>query len=545
MKIKELTSMKQGLKIEPPQKKLYIMYCRKSSEAEDRQVQSIDDQIRALREIVSFKNLEVKKVLSESISAKAPGRPKFNELVNIIDTQNVKGILCWKLNRLFRNPEDEGKIRQRLSDGRILEIVTPGKTYLEVDSDFTMAVEGAQGQRFIKDLREDTKRGLDSKIEKGMAPLLAPPGYINNTYKRQGEKDISNHPVYFTLMRKIFELALTGNFSINSLSKKAEELGIKNSRGKPISKTQMSVMLKNPFYTGRFIYGGKMHQGIHQQMLTDEEFDLLQDIIAGRSRPRKIKHDFALNGLIRCGECEMMITGEDHKKTYKNGKKQIFSYYRCTKKNKTKICKQSYTSSKELELQVLQFLEEIKLSTKFVDWAIKWLNETNKEQKGVREASYKALKSSYDEVVARMDNLLDLKLSPLNEGGNLISNEEFISKKQDLMAQKEGLREQLSKIDKHIDEWTELSSKTFDFASTARDRFEKGTLEDKKIILRAVGSNLILKDKKLSVQPRAPFLLIQKAVREIVTAKTLEPNEKVGLTGYSENLQKQNTIMGG
>ena len=79
-------------------------------------------------------------------------------------------------------------LRVRHLDGRIEEIITPSKTYYEVDSDFIMAVEGAQAQRFIRDLREDTMRGVNSKLNKGIAPILAPPGYRNCVEKRQGEK---------------------------------------------------------------------------------------------------------------------------------------------------------------------------------------------------------------------------------------------------------------------------------------------------------------------------------------------------------------------
>jgi len=143
-----------------PVKTKYIMYCRKSSEGEDRQMESIPEQVAILKKLCRERGLVIYKIYTESMSAKKPGRPVFNNVVADIDSlSDIKGAICWKLNRLFRNPEDEGKIRQRLSDGRLLEVITPAKIYYEADSDFTMAVEGAQAQRFIRDLREDTKRG--------------------------------------------------------------------------------------------------------------------------------------------------------------------------------------------------------------------------------------------------------------------------------------------------------------------------------------------------------------------------------------------------
>ena len=533
-------NMNGKMKVE---KKWYLEYARRSSESEDRQMASIPNQLMVLNELAKNKKLSVLgKPFTENKSAKAPDRSVFNEMIGLIKSRNdIKGIICWKLNRLTRNPVDTGTLQWIIQTGAIEEIVTPSKTYTEVDSDFIMAVEGAQANRFIRDLREDTQRGIDSKLEKGMAPVLAPPGYKNNIEKRQGEKDISPHPTYFTLMRKLFELALTGNFSLQNLVIKAGELGIKNSRNKSISKSQMSKIMRNPFYTGRFIYGKKLHNnGTHQPMLSDDEFDLLQDILSGRSRPRKQKHDFWHTGIpIICGECGGHITGDHKVKHYKNGKSQTFIYARCTKKNKDIACSQKYVEAEELKRQVMEILVTMKLSRKFVDWAIKWLNVVNQDQKDARNARYDALKKSYEDTVKKIDALLDLKLL------KLISNEEFSEKRESLLEEKSKVQENLGKVDRHIDDWTELAAKTFDFAATAQERFENGDIEDRKIILKAIGSDLILKDQKLTVQARTPFFKIQQALSEIKAVERLEPIEKFDGTLQTDGLQPQYVIWGG
>lgn len=539
MKIKEIQNMNMDKKMKMD-KKWYLAYKRKSSESEDRQMASIEDQARVLKELARERNLPILKSFKESKSAKAPGRSEFNEMIELIKSRSdIKGIACWKLNRLTRNPVDTGTLQWLIQTGTILEIVTPSKTYTEVDSDFIMAVEGAQANRFIRDLREDTQRGIDSKIEKGFAPVLAPPGYRNNIEKRQGEKDISPHPLYFTLMRKLFEEALTGNFTLQGLATKSKTMGIKNSRNKEISKTQMAKIVRNPFYTGRFIYGGKLYQGKHQAMLTDDEFDLLQDILSGRSRPRKITHDFWHTGIpIICGECGGHITGDHKVKHYKNGTSQTFNYARCTKKNKEIQCSQRYVEAEKLKKQVLEVLATMKLSRKFVDWAIKWLNVVNQDQKEARNARYDALKKSYEDAVKKIDSLLDLKLS------KLISNEEFSEKRESLLEEKAKAQENLAKIDRHIDDWSELAAKTFDFASTAIERFEDGDIEERKTILKAVGSHLILKDQKLTIEARTPFLKIQNALSEIKASERIEPEEKTDVTPQTGDLQPQYVVWG-
>src|SRR3989344_1529705 len=156
----------------------YVLYSRKSTDTEDRQIQSIADQIKALTPLAD-KNLL--KIFQESKSAKAPGRPIFNEMVDLISKrQDIKGVLCWNLSRLARNPIDISTIQWMLQKGVIDEVKTPTRTYTEADCDLLMGLEGGLATRYIRDLSKDVKRGLASRLDKGVMPTLAPLGYENN-----------------------------------------------------------------------------------------------------------------------------------------------------------------------------------------------------------------------------------------------------------------------------------------------------------------------------------------------------------------------------
>lgn len=491
----------------------YIMYCRKSSEGEDRQIQSIDDQVRENRLKAQRLGLKIYKTFSESKSAKQPGRDRFNEMIKLINERvDVKGIIAWELNRLSRNPVDTGALQWLLQEGKIQEIVTSSRTYKIEDSALLMSIDGGFANEFIMKLRKDTLRGLNSKIEKGLAPILAPVGYVNDTAKKQGERDIIPDPINFPLMRRLFEIAMTGNFSLESLALKAKEMGITNNRGgKHISKSQMADILRNPFYKGMFLYNGKLHKGIHTTMITNGEFELIQEIMSGKSRPRKEVHNFPLTGLIRCGGCGSMITAESHTKHYKNGNSQIFTYYRCTKKGDKK-CKQGYVSDNKLEKQVSDYLNGIKISKEFVDWAIKWINMANISRKELEKSHFVSLERQYKTICRQIDNLLELKISVNNMDGNMLSDEEFQTKKTALLEEKARISEQMKNFDAKYDEWINLTAKTFDFASTAQEKFENGSPETKKLILKAIGSHLVLKERKLSIEVRKPFTFIQEVI---------------------------------
>ncbi len=544
MRLQQLEMKQNTLTISTSEKTNYLIYARKSEESEDKQVASIPDQLETLSHTIAAKDLSVKdKPFTEARSAKEPGRAEFNRLIQEIDSRNdVKGIIVWKLNRLFRNPEDEGKIRQRLSDGRIKEIVTPSKTYYEADSDFIMAVEGAQAQRFIRDLREDTARGVNSKLKKGIAPILAPPGYKNDITKRQGERDIIPDDVQFPLVRSLFEMYMTKNYSVQQLWSEAEKLKIHSNRGKIISLTQLHQMLRNPFYTGtRFIYGRKLHtNGTHKRMITDAEFDLIQDIMDGRSNHRKnFYSQDLLTGIMHCGECGMMFTSEVKTKHYKNGKSQTFVYYRCTKKKSGEKCRQSYLPAKELEEQVISFLDSITLSTAFVEWAIKWLKVMHSNQEELREAKYKATEQAYQQVVKKISRVVEMTIS------EMLTTEEGLAQKQELELEKNKLSEELSKMDTHVTEWSTLTIQTFDLVKNIKERFTNGSIEQRKTILRVIGSNLVVLDKKIDITIRNPFEYIQEAVKVINDNELLEPNDLPVISSQSAFLHPQNHVLGG
>lgn len=485
----------------------YLLYARKSTESEDRQVASIENQLDVLHALTQSKGLNILATFTESKSAKKPGRMEFNRMMSFVDQRDdIKGIICWKLNRLSRNPQDSGILRQVLYDGRIIEIVTSAKTYLEADSDFIMAIEDAQSQKFIRDLREDTKRGIENKLVMRCAPILAPAGYKNDMEKRQGERTISPHPLYFPLVRKIFELALTGKFSTNDLYIKAVQMGIKNNLGRSISRTQIYKILRNPFYTGRFIYAGVTYPGKHTPMINDSEFDAIQNSLTEKGNPRKHIHTFDFSGSLICGSCGYHYTGETHQK--KSG--LIFDYYKCSQKGKK--CDQPPVSAPDLNKQFSKFLAGITIKKSYIDWCTKWLREAEKQDRSVRLRQHSALKADYTNSTKKIDNLTDRWLSVENEDKSLLSDQEYKRLKQKFLIEKQDIYRRMVNSDKDLSEWTDTLVQTFNFTLSLRERWDSGNIEDRKNILAVTGATISIKDKVLTVKPRSPFQYIQNTV---------------------------------
>ena len=508
------------------------IYARKSTESEDRQVLSIDSQIAELKEYAQRCGLTIVTVRTESMSAKAPGRPVFTKLLSELKPGKIDGLLCWKLDRLARNPVDGGALIWAMEEGRLLSIHTPQNSFANTGNDkFWMQMEFGMAKKYIDDLSDNVRRGLRAKVASGWYPCRAPLGYRNDRESRKILRDDERFPA----VRRIWDHMLTGTYSVQQVHQiAASKWGLTTRETRrwgryPVSPSHVYRVLTDPFYYGLFTYKGTAYRGRHEPMVTKAEFDRVQTILGNGSTPRPRRNRFTYVGLLRCGECGASITAQYT--TNRHGTTYI--YYHCTKKKPRVQCGQGAIQEKHLEEQILSFLRNVSISPAIRDWIIEVMQSVDDELGQKVEETQRTLSRQRERCERDSKELLNLKLR------GLLNDDEFTAKKNELEKELRSLEERIGGTNKGSGVVLERVEKCLDLAVTAPETFATGQIDEKRIILAAVGSNPLLVDKKLSIQAQKPFRLIQDVLKTpefreagVKPLTECEPQQKTEETNY-------------
>lgn len=520
----------------------YFLYARKSSESEDRQVQSIDDQVNRLKKLAVDLDLDIVKVYTESKTAKKPNnRPLFDEMIERIENGEAQGILCWALNRLSRNPIDSGKLSWILQQGMVKSIQTIERKYLPDDNVLLFSVETGMANQYILDLSRDVKRGVSKKLDEGWKPQVANIGYLND----KENKTIIKDPERFNIVRKMWDLMLTGNYTPARILEIANnEWGLRTKKfkrigGTPFSRSGIYRMFTNPFYVGIIQHKGKEYEGKHEKMVELDEFERVQMLLGRKGKPRPKHHEFAFTGSIRCSECGCLYTAETKKKLIrKTGEIREYTYYHCTRKTlKVKCTQKKVIPVADLELQIEKEIERYAILPEFLQWALEGLNKKNDNEIEDRSKIYEMQHKNLVETQKELDELSRMRYR------QQVAEEFYVRESNQLQAKINSLKDKLRETESRAERWLELTEKVFTFATYARKEFLVGGLERKKEILLALGQTPIIHNGKLTIKPNEwlvpienGYSALEKKYQRLELNKTLTNKERTRSLGEVRSL---------
>jgi len=449
----------------------YFLYVRKSTDVENKQILSIEAQLVELRAIARRETFEIIEEYIEKRSAKSPGRPIFGDMMARIQKGEAQGIICWKIDRLARNPVDGGQVQWLLQQGIIRHIRTHDRSHYPNDNVLMMSVELGMANEYVRQLSANTARGLRQKARTGIYPGLAPLGYLNDPHT----KTILLHKKNARLVQELFELYASSKVTLDDLAAMLENRSVLSRSNRRIHISQISFILQNTFYYGLFRYAGEMYEGKHEPIISKALYDKANLVLRGRGRTPATKNDPApYCGLIKCGNCGMAITAEVREKHQINGNVHRYTYYRCTRKNKAAKCKEAPIRSELLNSQLSALLCDYALPHGWTAPLTALLETEAAAASKTAAEAVQGLRDKMGELVRTAARLTDLYVA------EDLEREEYLSRRRALMSERRTMEEQIVRLERAPTLWVEPVRNWITDASTLNKIAESEDLPSKK-----------------------------------------------------------------
>lgn len=351
--------------IQAPVKVKHCLYARKSTESEERQVLSIDSQIKEMLQLAEREGLEIVTMKRESHSAKETGqRPIFNEIIDELKQGKFNGILTWAPDRISRNAGDLRKIVDLMDAGKLIEIRTFGQRFTNSPSEkFLLMILGSQAKLENDNRGVNVKRGLRARAEMGLWAGTAPLGYLNQNLMDKKCQVIVD-PIRAPIIKKMFEKVAYENWSGRKVYNWLRfELNFYTRGNKPLTLSGVYRILENPFYYGIFERpkaSGNWYQGKHSPLITQELFEKAKAQLKRDQIVRETK-EFSFTKLFTCGYCGSGISAEEKWKQLVGGGANRYIYYSCSRA-RDRNCKNEYIREEELITELLKILDKVNIN---------------------------------------------------------------------------------------------------------------------------------------------------------------------------------------
>jgi DNA invertase Pin-like site-specific DNA recombinase len=351
------------------------IYTRVSTDLQaEKEFSSCESQEEKVRSFIqSQNNWQIYKVYSDpGYTGAHINRPALQELLEDIKQRKIDIILVYKIDRLTRSPKDFYQLIEFFEKYNV--------SFISITERFDTSTPAGRLLRNIMLTFAQFERELASERTRDKMIERAKKGIWNGGippfgYKKENKRLIP-HPKEAEIVRLIFETYIeTG--SATKVYDLLKEKDIKNRQGKPFYKSVIGFILRNIIYTGKIKYDGKIYQGIHQPIISEEIFEMAQKIHKKKVKKFRVYRDFLFGGLVNCENCNFKMSPCFTNK-YSKGKLKRYYYYRCnsTHHKDWQSCSIKQVSADRLENYILENLERISLDKNYIENLVFRLNHS-------------------------------------------------------------------------------------------------------------------------------------------------------------------------
>jgi site-specific DNA recombinase len=464
--------------------KHYFGYIRVSTVKQGEHGVSLQEQREAIERYAERNKLALVEWFEERETAAKRGRPIFARMLKLLKRGKARGVIIHKIDRSARNLKDWADLGQLIDDGievhfsqESLDLNTRGGR-LSADIQAVVAAD------FIRNLREETRKGFYGRLKQGLYPLPAPVGYIDQGKGRPKIPD----PTAAPFVRRAFEFYSTGTYNLFSLCAELKRLGLRTRRGGPLSLNALSILLNNPFYTGiiRIAKTKETFSGVHEPLVSVALFEQVQAVLRGKTNTRTRSHAFLFRRMLTCRHCSYRLIGEIQKGHV---------YYRChTRGCATKgIREEQVEDEVQRVLASLQFEpgEIVELNQLVADLRGDWTNE--------QEAMLRALRLRLAEIKERLDRLTDAYID------RLIDKPVFEERREALIFEQKAIEQRTEELQGGGASVPDKITEHLELTSSLYPSYLLAIPDEKREILKTTTSNLWADGKYVVVELQNPF----------------------------------------
>ena len=522
-----------------------VLLCRVSSKEQEESGYSLPAQEKLLKEYSQKKSFKSTKVfsISESASGKKQ-REIFDQMMSYTKKHQVKVLICEKADRLTRNFKDMVMIDEWLDMDKERQVhLVKDSLILHRNSrsqeKLNWGIRILFAKNYIDNLSEEVKKGQKEKLAQGWLPTKPPIGYL--TIGEKGHKTHIIDKEKVPLIKRMFELYASGDYSLKKLTDKMYEEGLKSGGGSKIAKSRIHSLLTNSFYIGKNQWNGGLYEGNQEIFINEDVFRKVQGLLKSKTTPKYRKHNFLFKSLLDCKECEGTITWE----TQKNIIYGHCNHYRdCTQ--------QAWAKEEEVEEQLLSKFEDLEIKNKRIaGWIRKALKESHKDEIEYHSSTQNDLKMQYDKLQKRLDGLYDDKLD------EKISEDFYNRKFKQFSEEKEVVTQSIQKHSRSNTKYYQLGINIYDLSQKAKQIYLKAKakkLTDKqRQLVRFIFTSLTLNEGKVNHEYTPAFKILSKAVKATNGSKIakstknrdriFEPNKKGYESDKSDDFDSQRSAL--
>lgn len=446
---------------------------------------SLSEQERAIQEYATKNQLSIIHWFRETKTAAKRGRPFFEKMMRQLKKGKADGVIIHKIDRSARNLHDWAAIGDLIDNNIDVHFAHESLDMTERGGRLSADIQAVMASDYVRNLRQEAIKGLYGRLKQGIYPFRAPVGYLNNGRGQVKTVD----PIHGHLILKLFELYVYKEHSILTLVPKMKKLGLKNWRGNPLDKNGISRVLNNPFYTGVMKVRGLSFKGKHEAIISVRLYEQAQLKLNGNKRPGGLIHNYLFRGMIRCGFCKRMMSGEMQKGRV---------YYRCqTQKCPTKSIRQDYA-----ERRVKGLLKQINVSNTEYKMLKEIIEEENEDKKYSIEEQMKAILLEKSQVQQKEKRMLDAYLD------NVIDKKTYNRHSHELNLRSKDLDQRKKTISEDLEEKHQHLLKSLELCKNPIKMYDLGILEEKQRLIKIVTSNFVARGKSLEFLPHSPYAVL-------------------------------------